>query len=53
MGVRLAAAAKSMNSWTCFLHGDGGAPLVNLNKTSKTSPMFRVKSSMYFSNDPS
>ena len=38
MGVRLADAAKSMNSWTCFRHGDGGEPLVNLNKKIKDFP---------------
>ena len=27
-----------MNSWTCFRHGEGGAPLVNLNKTIKDFP---------------
>ena len=40
-----------MNSWRCFLHGEGGGFLVNLNIRSKTCPMFLVKSAMYVSND--
>src|SRR5260370_33050571 len=42
-----------MNSWTYFLHGDGGGSLVNLNTRSKTGPMYLVKSAIYLSNDPS
>ena len=38
-----------MNSWRCFLHGEGGGSLVNLNIRSKTCPMFLVKSAMYVS----
>ena len=29
-----------MNSWTCFLHGEGGGSLVNLKTRSKTCPMY-------------
>ena len=38
MGARLAAAAKSMNSWTCFLHGDGGAALGEFEQDIKDFP---------------
>ena len=40
------SSAKSMNSWTYFLQGEGGGSLVNLNTRSKTGPMFLVKSAM-------
>jgi len=33
--------------------GRGGAPFVNLNRRSKTWPIFLVKSEMYLSNEPS
>src|SRR6266566_4127203 len=42
-----------MNSWTNFLHGEGGGSLVNLSTRSKTGPMYFVKSAIYVSNEPS
>src|SRR5450631_3032249 len=51
-GSAIGAAAKSMNSFRCFRHGDGGGFLTILKITSKTGPIL-VKSAIYVANVPS